>query len=215
MRYGITQPQTKILTSEEAFSAARTFFQKRNALEVDCGALVKSPPIDANIDPHKSSTQELLHAAGRLGIDLPSNANLWEKDTLIHLLLTHAIEPNLGNQELTVLTDYPPHEAALACVTQKPEGLVAERFEIYSQGVELANGYHELANEAELRRRFEHLNTKRDAPYPIDESFLDSLCRLPDCCGVSVGFDRVLMLQEKAQELAQVIPFAWQAPSFA
>lgn len=172
----------------------------------------KAFEIYANIDPEKSSVQELLQAAQRLQIDLPSEAKNWEKDTLVHLLLTHAIEPYLGKNELTVLTDYPPHEAALACVQEKEGRLAAERFEIYANGVELANGYHELADAKELRRRFESLNKKRDLAYPLDESFLHSLRHLPDCCGVSVGFDRVLMLQKGAQDISQVILSAWEEP---
>ncbi len=89
---------------------------------------------------------------------------------------------------------------------------VAERFEIYIRGLELANGYHELADAAELRKRFEKLNEKRQEPYVLDERFLNALesKRFPPCCGVSVGFDRTLMIQHKLANISQAIPFAWK-----
>jgi lysyl-tRNA synthetase class 2 len=112
---------------------------------------------------------------------------------------------------LTVLIDYPPTEAALACLVSKNGSLVAERFEIYHQGVELANGYHECTNGEELRARFEKENGQRKTrgqdPYILDETFLKAVTTIPDCCGVSVGFDRAFMLQQKATTLADVIPW--------
>ena len=137
----------------------------------------------------------------------------WDRSTYIHCLLAHLIEPKLGIGELTVLTDYPPEEAALARLIQKNGELVAERFEIYIQGIELANGYHELTDAAELRRRFEENNRARSLankePYLLDEEFLSSVEGLPDCCGVSVGFDRAFMLRRNAPSLNQVLPFGW------
>lgn len=137
----------------------------------------------------------------------------WPRDTCIYYLITHQIEPRLGDGELTVLTDFPPHEAALACVVEKNGEFVAERYEIYHQGVELTNGYHELSDSAELRRRFSEKNKARLAegkePYALDEKFLAALQTLPDCCGVALGFDRALMLRHKLKSIKHVIPFAW------
>lgn len=138
----------------------------------------------------------------------------WNRDTYIHFLLTHAIEPHLGRGELTVFTDYPPHEAALACVVEKNGEMVAERFEIYCESVELANGYHELADADELRRRFNEDNDTRRSlnkeTYLLDEAFLSALkTNFPECCGVSVGFDRALMLRHRAKAIGEVLPFAW------
>lgn len=137
----------------------------------------------------------------------------WDRTTYIHFLLSHRIEPKLGKDKLTVLTDYPPHEAALAVVETKQGELVAQRFEIYHQGVELTNGYHELNDATELRLRFEKENKARVASgkeaYILDEKFFSALAHLPPCCGVSVGFDRALMLQQKKQSLAEVLPFCW------
>jgi lysyl-tRNA synthetase class 2 len=139
----------------------------------------------------------------------------WPKETYLHLLLTHLIEPKLGQNELTVLTDYPPREAALASVTEKNGELVANRFEIYHQGVELSNGYHELCNASELRRRFtEENNIRRSAnkeTYALDERFLSAIEQgLPDCCGVSVGVDRALMLRQKCASIDEILPFCWK-----
>lgn len=137
----------------------------------------------------------------------------WPRDTCLHYLLTHQIEPHLGQGKLTVLTDYPPEEAALACVIHKNGKLVAERYEIYHRGVELCNGYHELNNAEELRRRFHQKNKARQAegkpPYALDEKFLAALQTLPDCCGVALGFDRALMLRHNLSSLKQVLPFSW------
>ncbi|MBX7066257.1 MAG: EF-P lysine aminoacylase GenX [Parachlamydiales bacterium] len=137
----------------------------------------------------------------------------WDRETCIHYLVSHLIEPKLGRNELTALTEFPPHEAALACVREKNGELVAERFELYYEGVELTNGYHELSDAAELERRFDKTNAKRalegKAPYALDEQFLASLNRLPDCCGVALGFDRAMMLRHKIRSIKQVIPFAW------
>jgi lysyl-tRNA synthetase class 2 len=138
----------------------------------------------------------------------------WPRDSCLCYLLTHQIEPKLGQGKLTVFTDFPPHEAALACVTSKNGEQVAERYEIYYEGVELCNGYHELSDEIELRRRFLQKNKEREAegkpPYALDEKFLAALQTLPECCGVSVGFDRALMLRHKLKSIKQVIPFAWE-----
>lgn len=149
---------------------------------------------------------------------LPTHAASWSRETRLHYLLTHLIEPSLGRGELTVLTDYPPSEAALACVVEKNKEKVAERFEIYYEGIELANGYHELADAKILRQRFEEENLLRKEKnkdvYRLDEAFLSAIEeRFPECCGVSVGFDRALMLRNHALSLHAVLPFAWAAAS--
>jgi lysyl-tRNA synthetase class 2 len=115
---------------------------------------------------------------------------------------------------ITLLAYYPSTQAALACVVQRQDESVAERFEIYVEGVELANGYHELADAKEQRERFIKANQQRmdhgKEALPIDEFFLDALKRgIPDCCGVAVGVDRLMMLRHKASAIAEVIPFDW------
>jgi len=157
-------------------------------------------------------TSDDLFAAARRHQLQPDPA--WSRSTLQHFLLTHVIEPKLGNQELTVLTDYPPNEAALARIVEKDNEPVAERFEIYFRGVELCNGYHELPDGHELRRRFTADNLERvqagKPAYALDEAFLGALGpHFPDCCGVSVGIDRLLLLRHKRSSLNEVLPFSW------
>jgi lysyl-tRNA synthetase class 2 len=123
-------------------------------------------------------------------------------------LMATAIEPHLGAREITALIDYPPEQAALARLKQEKEGWVAERFELYVDGVEICNGYHELADGKEQRRRFELENRLREErgqkAYPLDEEFLASLDALPDCSGVAVGFDRLLQIKNPLP-LSQVV----------
>lgn len=167
-----------------------------------------------SIDYSRASTTELAALAPRFDIALSTDASSWTNDTFLHLYLTHVIEPNLGKNELTVLTDYPPYEAALACVVEKNGEQVAERFEIYYQGIELTNGYHELRNPEEQRFRLHEENRERKAAgketYALDEKFLASLVDLPECCGVSVGIDRALMLRNKRTAIRDVLPFSWE-----
>ena len=162
----------------------------------------------AHVNYSKDPLSKLQKAAQLAGF----NPDLtWTRETMIHFLLTHVIEPSLGKEELTILTDYPPNEAALACVIEKEGELIAERFEIYCQGVELCNGYHELADAAVLRERFHEENRARGqagkACYALDETFLSSLGpHFPDCCGVSVGIDRLLYLRHQATSLRDILP---------
>lgn len=162
------------------------------------------------IDPLNASEEELKEIIEKYQI--PTYASLYEegKDSLLNLLLASLIEPLLGKDVLTVIKDYPSSQAALA----KAKGPVASRFEVYYQGVELANGYDELADPKEQRLRFEEANEERiqfgKLPLPIDEAFLSALEKgLPSCCGVAVGFDRLMMLRHKAAALKEVIPFDW------
>jgi len=137
-----------------------------------------------------------------------------DKDALLNLILGSVIEPKLGSGELTVLAYYPHTQAALARVISRGHELCALRFEVYYKGVELANGYHELADATEQRERFNEANAHRQAlgknSLPLDELFLTALQNgLPNCCGVAVGFDRLMMLRHSAQSISEVIPFDW------
>ncbi|MDP1880261.1 MAG: EF-P lysine aminoacylase EpmA [Parachlamydiaceae bacterium] len=140
------------------------------------------------------------------------------KDALLNLILGSYIEPFLGKNELFVLAYYPASQAALAKKRQHQDETVAERFEIYYQGIELANGYHELTHGEEQRKRFEESNEMRrflgKKSLPIDEHFLSALQKgLPDCCGVAVGFDRLMMLRQKQKEIQEVLPLGWNEVS--
>ena len=162
------------------------------------------------IDPEKASFETLLKYAEPLG-GKPS----WSREELLQLLLSHLVEPHLGKDCLTALTDYPPNEAALAKIVEKKGRKVALRFEIYHKGVELTNGYAESPNAKEIRNRFHETNLAREkagkSPYPIDESFLESLDKnFPDCCGVSVGFDRAFALSLNLDSISACMVNPWK-----
>jgi lysyl-tRNA synthetase class 2 len=140
-----------------------------------------------------------------------------DRDGKLDLLGSHLVYPRLGQGRVTLLTDFPASQCALARVrpgAAPGEPAVAERFEAFVAGIELANGYHELADVAEQRARFAADNARRAArglpPMPADERLLAALAHgLPDCAGVALGFDRVAMLALGARTLDEVIAFPW------
>lgn len=137
-----------------------------------------------------------------------------DKDTLLQLILTQLVEPHLGEEGLCVLADFPASQAALAQIKVKQGEEIAERFEVYYQGLELANGYHELLDAKEQKKRLVQANEERKKKgkptLPIDHYFLEALeLGLPDCSGVAVGFDRLLMLKLKKLHLQEVLAFPW------
>lgn len=137
------------------------------------------------------------------------------KDALLNLILSAQIEPHLGKEGLCLLAYYPASQSALARKRWHGSEEVAERFEIYYQGIELANGYHELVDADEQRQRFYEANASRVALgkeiLPIDENFLQALVKgLPDCSGVAVGFDRLMMLRQEQQDIADVLAWGWE-----
>jgi elongation factor P--(R)-beta-lysine ligase len=136
------------------------------------------------------------------------------KNALLNLILGVLIEPQLGAEGLCALAYYPASQAALAKTRHFGEEAVAERFEVYYRGVELCNGYHELTDPVEQRKRFIEANKERvqlgKKPLPIDEEFLKALEKgMPDSCGVAVGFDRLMMLRHNVNEITDVIPIPW------
>ena len=123
-------------------------------------------------------------------------------------VLVEKIEPHLGDGRPTILCEYPAHEAALA--RPKPgDPRVAERFELYACGVELANAFGELTDAAEQRRRFELEMAEKariyGETYPIDEDFLNALAQMPPASGAALGFDRLVMLATGASRIEQVV----------
>jgi lysyl-tRNA synthetase class 2 len=163
------------------------------------------------LDPFTASIDELRDCACRNGVTRSEDLPLHEPDAWLDLLLTHCIEPWLGRDTPCFVHDYPPSQAALARVRAE-DPPVAERFELYIRGVEIANGFHELADAAEQRARFESDRARRrEACLPDvmpDERMLAALAHgLPDCAGVALGVDRLVMIALEAQSIAEVMAF--------
>jgi lysyl-tRNA synthetase class 2 len=163
------------------------------------------------IDPHRADVPALRECAHRLGFETPRDMPNDRPEPWRDLLLTHAIEPHLGRGTMTFLYDYPASQAALARVRPGDPPL-AERFELYMEGSEIANGFHELANVDEQRRRFEGDLMQRRllglAEVPWDRHFLEALTSgLPDCSGVALGFDRLVMIAAAASSITDVLSF--------
>ena len=131
-----------------------------------------------------------------------------DRDDWLDLLMTHRIQPQFDEDVMTVVHDWPASQAALARVRPGQPPL-AERFELYLGSVELANGYHELNDAAEQRARFQRDHEVRrargDVLPPLDELLLGALPSLPDCAGVAVGVDRLLMAMNRTDRIADVL----------
>ncbi|MCG8428253.1 MAG: EF-P lysine aminoacylase GenX [Chromatiales bacterium] len=163
------------------------------------------------IDPHSASIAELHQCAREQGISLADDFQLPDRDAWLDLLMSHLIEPKLGQDGLCFIYDYPASQASLARI-REDEPPVAERFELYWRGVELANGFHELTDAVEQERRFlrdQKVRAAHDQPQmPMDRHLLAALAQgLPDCAGVALGVDRLLMLLSGAQHINDVLAF--------
>jgi lysyl-tRNA synthetase class 2 len=153
---------------------------------------------------------EALAAAARDRVRI-SEDDTWS-DIFSKVLVEH-IEPKLGQGRPTVLYEYPTPEAALARA-KSVDPRVAERFEVYACGVELANGFGELTDAAEQRRRFDaamdEKHRRYGERYPLDEEFLCAVAEMPEASGVALGFDRLVMLASGAIRIDQVV---WTPPA--
>lgn len=163
-----------------------------------------------NIDPLCASDDELLSAMQQQKIDIHAPQDL-SFDSKLQLLFSYCIEPKIGSDKPCFIYDFPASQAALAKLSTA-DSRVAERFEVYFKGAELANGFNELSEAKEQRARFEADNEKRKASglavKPIDEHFLNALeSGLPPCAGVALGIDRLLMLNIDAKHICDVINF--------
>jgi lysyl-tRNA synthetase class 2 len=157
-------------------------------------------------DPMSPDGSALAAEAARIGVRT-GDGDDWE--AVFFRLLLDRVEPNLGVEAPTVLYDWPLSMAALA--RQNPaDRRVAERFEVFVCGVELANGFGELTDAAEQRRRFEADSARKqtlyDHSYPIDEDFLAALAHgMPESAGIALGFDRLVMLCTGAASIEEVL----------
>lgn len=161
---------------------------------------VKIHPFDASCDTLKAVAND-----NGLNIDLRDDHQGW-----LDLLFSHLVEPNLGKELPTLIYDYPVATAALAkTVTDKDGNQVARRFELYINGLEIANAYDELADGQALRSRFDQDNLerkKRGLPVmPIDENLLQACDDLPACSGIALGLDRLLMIKTGKSRIRDVI----------
>ncbi len=170
--------------------------------------------LNVGINPHAASLEELAKCAADKGIGIDANMQACvNRDDWLNLLLASCVEPQLGSDGPEILYDYPVSQAALAKTAKRDYGEVAERFELYCNGVELANGYHELTDATELRRRLNGVNQQRESEarkaLPMPETLLEAMeAGLPACAGCALGFDRLMMLACGAKSIREVRAFA-------
>jgi len=164
------------------------------------------------VDAAASSAAVAASLAER-GVDVPQGL---AHDALLDLAFASVVVPSFAADTLTFVCDYPASQAALARL-KLGTPTVAARFEVFARGIELANGFHELTDAAEQRRRFDseivaRRRLARRIP-PLDEAFLDALARgLPDCAGVALGFDRLVALALGADGVAAAMAFVHRPP---
>lgn len=161
---------------------------------------------ELGIDPAHAPIEQLQLPLEEYGI----NPDGLTRDDWLDLLITHRLQPSFPANRITVIHDYPASQCALAKVRPGDPPL-AERFELYLGRYELANGYHELNDAAEQRRRFERDNEVRrargQAAVPMDENLLETLDAMPDCAGVALGIERLLMCLVGTDAIADVLAF--------
>lgn len=162
-------------------------------------------------DPHRASINDCVDFCQQQGIDYPQS---WlagnELDAMLDLILSIYIAPQFEPDALQFVYHYPPSQASLARKVLQPYGEVAARFELYWGQLELANGFNELTDASEQRQRFVAENNQRQQvgldQVPLDEEFLNALEQgMPDCSGVALGIDRLLMKLCKVDSINQVI----------
>jgi lysyl-tRNA synthetase class 2 len=163
------------------------------------------------LDPYVADVPRLKACAQQQGLEINSGLAEMDRDGWLDLLMSHCIQPKLGQNRQSFVYDYPASQAALAKI--RPDSPpVAERFELFIDGVELANGFHELQDAAEQRTRFEQeLRGRRESgleDVAYDEYLLAALeAGLPECAGVAMGLDRLLLVLTGTSQLEDVVCF--------
>lgn len=163
------------------------------------------------LDPFTATLQELEQRARH---ELDAGSLSGDRDLWLDLLMSHLVEPTLAGRGLSFVYDYPASQAALARIAERDGVSVGQRFELYVDGMELANGYLELTDAAEQRARFEADNRRRQEfclpERPLDEFLLAAMeVGLPECAGVALGVDRLLMLVLGSEDIREVLAFDW------
>lgn len=166
-----------------------------------------------NINPFQCHKKELRDFIVEKKLLAPQQIIPLDKDTCLQVILSHLIEPHLGKTAPIFIYDFPSTQAALAKIRQEKTP-VAERFELYINGMEIANGFHELSDPIEQRQRFlkdqEYRKINQQFIPDIDERFLEALNNeFPQCSGLALGIDRLLMIHTKTTKIADVITFPW------
>lgn len=159
----------------------------------------------AQLDVHNCSDAVIAERGQQL-----ANTDLeLDRDGWLDIIMSHQIEPALPHNTLVFIDQFPASQAALAKLTQDEQGvLVAQRFEVFFNGMELANGYQELTDAQQQLQRFQHELQGTDRPH--DAHLIAALEHgLPDCAGVALGLDRVLLHLLEAKDIAQVVSFDW------
>ena len=180
----------------------------RRLAPAECLSYADAMRRHAGIDVHAARDEDLAESAGRHGIDFQGDL---DRDGRLDLLMSLIVGPRLGFERPCFVGDYPVSQAALARLKPGPPP-VAARFELYLDGIELANGFHELTDAAQQRSRFDaDLKLRRErglAAAPLDEHLLAALARgMPDCAGVALGFDRLVAISLAAPRLADAMAF--------
>jgi lysyl-tRNA synthetase class 2 len=182
----------------ERLTVAEAF---RRHVRIDLLATLNGPNTEQN-GPDRAA---LAEAALGIGVRVAPD-DTWSD--IFSRILVDCVEPRIGRGQATILMEYPTVEAALARPSPG-DPRVAERFELYACGVELANGFGELTDPAEQRRRFEIEMAEKQRiygeRYPIDEDFLAALAMMPPASGIALGFDRLVMLATGAASIEQVL----------
>ncbi len=165
----------------------------------------------AEVDPLVADVDELASRAAGSGLSISNNDQQSDRDALLDYLLVARVAPALGIDRPAIVYDFPASQAALARI-RDGDPPVAERFELFYRGIELANGYHELLDADELQNRNSAANAQRSADgkreLPTDSRLLKAMRHgLPPCSGVALGFDRLVMLAAGASSIDEVISF--------
>ncbi|MES9992861.1 MAG: EF-P lysine aminoacylase EpmA [Candidatus Thiodiazotropha sp.] len=164
-----------------------------------------------DLNPHLATIDQLQRCAVAEGVSGAEQLIFEHQDPWLDLLMSHLIEPRLGQGGMTFVYDYPASQASLARIREETTP-VAERFELYIQGTEIANGFQELTSAEQQHRRFTHDNLRRrqsgQSQVPMDEHLLAALAHgLPECAGVALGLDRLLMVLTGASDIRRVVTF--------